>query len=185
MTSEDELVLKYENFIYLAIKRLHIHWNTDDEFQDFVDSGYDGIITGIRRYDETKGFQMSTFVYKCIETELKKRMYLNSRPKRATKVVSLNTAVEDGELLELIPDTTDIETEVMNKARDQELLKLVNNLPKEKDRCVMKMLYGLDGYKELSMGKTAKIIGVNRNAITSRRNKNLKILKEKIKKEGL
>ena len=180
---ENELVKRYEGFIFMAIKRLHVYWNTEEEHQEYIDSGYDGLITGIRRYDETKGFQPSTFIYKCIETEIKKRIYLNTMKKRTMRVVSLNTLLKDEELLDLIPDETNIEDEVLNKIRDKEIVDLVNSLPKEKDKKVIKMLYGIDGEKQLNLGETAKVMGVNRNAITSRRNKVLKTLLERIKRD--
>lgn len=181
----DEAVKQYEGYIFLAMKRLHIYWDNEDQHQEFIDCGYDGIIKGLKGYDETKGFQPSTYIYKCIETELKRRIYLNTMKKRTTKVISLNTEIEGEELVEFIPDTLDVDAEVTRKILNEKIRELVNSLPKEKDRKVITLLYGLDGNEPLNMGETAKRMGVNRNAITSRRNKVFKILKEKIEKEGL
>lgn len=183
MTNED--VIQFEKFIFMAMKRLHIHWNTEEEHQEYIDCGYDGILKGLSKYDASLGFQKSTFVYKCIETEIKRKIYLNQMKKRITKVVSLNTEIEEGELIDLIPDDIDIEEQVTKKLMIEKVKELVNLLPKEKDRQVITLLYGLDGNKPLTIRATAKVMGVNRNAIASRKNKILKTLQEKIKKEGL
>ena len=182
---DDELVKRYEGYIHLAIKRLHIYWRTEEEHQEYIDSGYDGLINGIRGYDPTKGFKPSTYIYKCIETELKKRIYLNTMQKRTTKVISLNIEAEDIELIELIPDTKDIEKEVMDKIRNEKLNKLVNTILTGKDRYVIKMLYGLDGWEQIGVCEIARRWGVSKSAITFRKNKALKKLLEEIKKDGL
>ena len=153
MTNEDELVKQYEGLIYLAIKRLHIFWRTDEERQEYIDSGYDGLIAGIRKYDSTKGVKQSTYVYKCIEMELKKRIYLNQMQKRNQKIVSLNTSIEDIELIDLIPDDTDIEKIITDKETSENLVRLINHLPNEKDRLVVKMMFGLDGWEQMKNPK--------------------------------
>ena len=89
--NEDELVKKYERLIYLALKNKHIYWKTNDEFQDYIDSGYDGLIKGIRTFDEAKGIKESSYVYICIETEIKRRLYLNQMIKGKLKYHHLTT----------------------------------------------------------------------------------------------
>lgn len=183
--TDDEKVKKYEGFIYLAMKRLHIYWKTDEEHQDYIDSGYDGLINGIRGYDETKGFKPSTYIYKCIETELKKRIFLNTMQKRTTKVLSLNKEVEDIELVELIPDTINIEKEVMDKIQREKINSLVNKVLKGKDKLVIKMIYGLNGWEQVGVCEIARRWGVSKSAITFRKNKALKKLLEQIKRDGI
>ena len=48
---ENEKYLQYKALINLAIKNLHIYWKTEDEFREYDDAGVDGIIKGIRTYE--------------------------------------------------------------------------------------------------------------------------------------
>lgn len=185
---ENELVKKYEKLIYLGIKNLHIYWKTNDEFQDYVDSGYDGIIKGIRTYDSTKDVKQSTYVYTCIETELKRRIYLNTMNKRSQKVISLNLLandLDDTELIDLIPSDVDVEKEIETKIDNEKLLDLVNHLPIQKDRYVIKLFFGLDGYEPMNCNQIAKRWGVNKNMIIARKNRALGILWRRIKEKDL
>ena len=166
---ENEKYLKYKALINLAMKNLHIFWKTKDEWQEFNDSGVDGIIKGIRSYDSNKGVKESTYVYTCIEMELKHRIYLNTMKKRTQKIVSLNKTVgTDGEELgEFIPDDTDIEKTVFNNIMDERILVLINQL-KEKDKEIIKYKWGIDNHPNLSFEEIGKLYNNNKNAIRSR-----------------
>ena len=106
---ENDLILKHKGLIYLAIKKEHLHWKTQDEYQNFVDAGYDGLLNGIRTFNPDKGFKESSYYYACIRNEMIKVIVRKNNEKNSVKVSSLNTLVEnDIEIIELIPDTIDI-----------------------------------------------------------------------------
>lgn len=172
--NEEEEFLENKGLIGLAIKKLHIHWKTQDEFQDYEDAGIDGLLSGIRTYEKEKGYKKSTYYYSCIKNEICKSMYLKSCKKRKGDVVSLNTVINEGiELGELIPSEDNIEEKTIKKARKKELLRLVNNLPIEKDKLIIKNLFGLDGYKEISAEKLAKKLGISKTAIYDKKRRAL------------
>ena len=185
---ENEKYLQYKALINLAIKNLHIYWKTEDEFREYDDAGVDGIIKGIRTYDPSKKVKESTYVYKCIETELKRRIYLNTMKKRNVEVISLNKTVgveEAEELIDLIPDDTDIEKLIEDKETSERLINLVDHLPIPKDRYVIKMMYGLDGWEQMSASEIARRWGVNKNSIIQRKNRAIRLLWIKIRNGGL
>ena len=185
--NEDELVKKYERLIYLAIKNKHIYWKTNDEFQDYIDSGYDGIIKGIRTFDSTKGVKESTYVYNCIATEIKRRIYTNTMVKRKTKTVSLNLILNDDgdEMIDLIPSDYDMEQVVEDNIRNDKLLALVNKLSKEKQREVIKNLYGLEGKEPISASELGRRWNCSKSNIIAIKNRALRILWYKIRNYGL
>lgn len=166
---ENEKYKKYKALINLAIKNLHIYWKTNDEYQEYNDSGVDGIIKGIRTYDSSKGIKESTYVYACIENELKHRIYLNTMKKRTMKVVSLNKVVGlDGEEFgEFIPDDTNIEQIAYDNIMDEKILFYINHL-KEKDREIIKYYWGIDNHPNLSFESIGKLYNNDKNAIRSR-----------------
>lgn len=187
MSNEEQLIKDNEKLIYQVIKDLHIFWKTQDEYQDYIDAGYDGLLNGIRNYSEEKGIKSSTYYYVCIKYELIKMITYHNRRKNS-KPLSLNTNVDDlneTEVIDLIPDDTDIEQEIETKIRNEKLLEYIDHLPKAKDRYTIKYLFGLGGFPLLSVDELATRWGVSRNMIFTRRKRALKLLYQKIRSKGL
>lgn len=189
---DEKLVTDNLALIHLMIKKLNCKWETEDEYQNYYDYGLDGLINGAKTYDESKG-KASTYLCQCIANGIRRIFYLNSMPKRhnpAGPDLSLNYEVYEGnhindfsEFGDFIPDpNVNVEEEVEKILERENVLNAVNNLKIEKDKLVVKMYYGLDGYEECkSFDKIAKKFGVSRNAIYSRMERAKKILKKELK----
>lgn len=184
--NEEEEYLKNKPLINLALKKLNIHWSSQYEFEEYNDCGLDGLLQGIRTYDESKGVKRVTYYYACIRNQINRLVYQKQMKKRKGYYISYNTPVdEDGnEIIDFIASNTNIEKEVEEKLRNEKLLKLVNTL-RPIDSEVIKRIYGLDGYEPISIRELAKEYGLNHNAIAERRKRALNQLWLKIKKEGL
>lgn len=189
---DEKLVTENLALINLMIKKLNCKYETDDEYQNYYDYGLEGLIRGAKTYNESKG-KASTYLCKCIANNIQRSFYLNSMPKRhnpAGPDLSLNYEVYEGENIndytefgDLIPDpNVNIEEEVEKILQKENVLNAVNNLKIEKDKLVVKMYYGLDGYKECkSYDKIAKKFGVTRSAIYSRIERAKRQLKKELK----
>ena len=185
---DEKLVTDNLALIHLMIKKLNCKWETEDEYQNYYDYGLDGLINGAKTYDESKG-KASTYLCQCIANGIRRIFYLNSLPKRhnpAGPDISLNYELLESnrndytEFGDLIPDpNVNVEEEVEKILERENVLNAVNNLKIEKDKIVIKMYYGLDGYEECkSYDKIAEKFGVSRNAIYFR----VKRAKEELKK---
>lgn len=62
---EEELILKYENYIYKIAKKFH-----NIEISDLFQAGCIGLIKASRRFDETLGINFMSFSYKYIFGEM-------------------------------------------------------------------------------------------------------------------
>ena len=185
---EDELINEHKGLIYLAIKEEHLYWRTQDEYQEFIDAGYDGLLKGIRTYDESKGIKPSTYYYTCIKHEMLRVIQVKEYKKNSMKTVSLNTLIDKldyTELIDMIPSDVNIEQELLNKEQKERLMYHIDHLPNERDRLVIKMLYGLDGFETTNISGIARKWGVNKNAIIHRRNRALNRLWLKIRNDSL
>ena len=195
---EEKLFLENKGLIYMAIKRMHLFYDTEDEFQEYYDAGVDGLLNGIRTYDETKGFKISTYLYTCIYNGIARRVYLNTMPKRKNKYgrdLSLNKLVdtaddESNEFGDFIPDpNVNIEKEIDDEIEKERLILAVNQLKNEKDKLVIKMYYGLDGYEEFgTYEKVGRQLGITREAVRQklvRALKNLKSIYEKVNEKEI
>ena len=165
--SEEELILKHKGLIFLAIKEMHLYWKTQDEYQDFVDAGYDGLLNGIRSYNKEKGIRPSTYYFTCIKHEIGKTLQRKTRKRCTGKVISLNLQINevDDELIDIIASDVDIQKEVEDKLLAERIVEIVEELPIEKDIEVIKHNFGLDGYKQVSCSELARMWGVNKNSI--------------------
>ena len=161
----------------MAIKNKHIYWSTEDEFREYYDAGELGLIRGIKTFDENKGYKISTYLYTCIVNEIHKKMYLNNLPKRKNpygKTVSLNKVVdeneESNELMDFIPDpNANVEQETETKIINEHLMIAINNIRDLKDKKILKMYYGFDGYREHTLQEIADIYKCSKEAVNRRK----------------
>lgn len=183
---EEQMILDNISLIYMCIKNLHLYYQTEDEFQAYYDAGLDGLIKGTRKYDESKDIKSSTFLYACIKNEILHLVTTKNYQKNKNKFgkdISLNFTINDDsnkltEFGDLIPDLeTNIELEIEKKLESERLLDAVNNLKNEKDKLVIKMYYGLDGYEPGTYESVGKCLGVTREMIRVRIKRGLKDLK--------
>lgn len=174
---------EYKNnigLIFIAIKSLHIYWQTEDELQYYKDYGTDGLLKGIRSYDSTKGFKKSTYYYACIENEIKRALHKKVKEKNI-KIISLNQNIEEDELQDFISSGLDLERELINKENTEKIIRAINSLKIERDKCVIKYYFGLDGFPKLNMTQIGKIYNCNKNAIMFRKNRALRQLWHKLR----
>lgn len=188
----DKLIIDNIPLVNLMIKELHCRWTTDDQYQKYYDFGLEGLIKGAKSYDESKG-KPSTYLCTCIKNNITRCFYLDNLPKRknlAGTDISLNYAMYSDnlydytELGELIPDPkVNIEEEIEKKIQIETIIAAINSLDNERDKLVIKMYYGLDGYKEAnSCDEIAKEFGVSRNMINTRLHRAINKLKKNLKK---
>ena len=161
---EGEKYKKYRGLIFLAMKNLRIYSKTEDERQDYIDAGTDGLLKAIRNYDHRSNVKESTYVYRCIYNQLKSEITKHNRIKRITKVLSYNTLLEDEEIIDLIPSDYDLEEEVSRDIRNEQVLKVINTLD-FKGQYIIKSRFGIDGYKEKTPSQLAKELQISKSAL--------------------
>lgn len=188
MRTEEEMILDNRPLIYKMIKDLHIKYRNEDEFQEYYDAGLDGLIKGVRSYDETKG-KISTWCIPCIRNEMLHLMTTKNYKKNKNEFgldLSLYSVIPGSDDLEIIDTIEDsrinIETELENKLESERLLAAVNQLKNEKDKLVIKMYYGLDGYEPGTYESVGKYLNVTKEMIRVRLNRARKKLKQYLEK---
>ena len=187
INNEEQEYLENRGLIGIAFKQMHLYFRTQDDYQDYTDAGTDGLLRGIRTFDENREVKKSTYYYTCIRNEIHKKIVEKNRLKNQ-RLVSLNQIANDldgTELIDLIPGSVDIEQEIMDNETKEKLIYYIDHLPIEKDRYVIKMMFGLDGWKQMNASQIARRWGVNKNAIISRKNRALRQLWYRLRKGGL
>lgn len=183
----DDLVLNNKGLIIMVIKKLNIFPKTEDEFQEYFDYGMEGLIKGAKTYDKSKGIAESTYLTICIKYEIMKCFKLKTTKKRYNPYgeVSLDDDFNGNvNLYEVIPNNVDVEKEVIQKMRYEQVVRLLNKMKNKKYVKVVKMYYGI-GCKEKNLTEIAKEMGLNHTRVSMMRKAGMRKLKEMVKKEDV
>lgn len=181
MISNEEF-LKYERMIYDCMNKLNIYRDKEDFYQ----VGAIGLIKALETFDETKGFQKSTYFYKCITNEIYKQIKKENALCRGGNVetISLNSKVkckDDLELFEIISNNIDITKEYEVKEKIKAVKKIVDSL-NSRDKEIMKYHLGLDDYPVLNQREIGEMLGYTRSYVGKLIVHNVEKIKEELKK---
>ena len=143
------------------------------EMLDLIQEGNIGLITAVDKFDPTQGHRLTTLAFYWINKHIQR--FLNNEP---DDLVSLDMEINDGAAILLLSDTIEdkgtilgdptiqnIETQIENQERQQQVHHLLATLsPREQE--VLRLLYGIDNYPVLSRNEIAKIIGVREEQVS-------------------
>lgn len=148
--------------------------NTKLSIEDLVSVGSIGLIKAVDSYKLDKNIKLATYASRCIENEI--LMYLR-KANKSINDLSLddnltNSEENDGlSLGEMIPDDFSLSEEVELNDQKVFLLKIIENLNK-REKVIISMRYGLNGYEELTQKEVADIMNISQSYI-SRLEKNI------------
>lgn len=91
----DELVLKYQNFIYKIMQEFSGYQNKEDLYQ----VGWMGLIKANKNFDESFGIKFSTYAYKYIKGEMSKLVREDKLIKYNRELTKLNLKIEKAKIL--------------------------------------------------------------------------------------
>ena len=148
--------------------------NTKLSIEDLVSVGSIGLIKAVDSYKLDKNIKLATYASRCIENEI--LMYLR-KANKSINDLSLddnltNSEENDGlSLGEMIPDDFSLSEAVELNDQKMFLLKIIENLNK-REKVIISMRYGLNGYEELTQKEVADIMNISQSYI-SRLEKNI------------
>ena len=187
---EEQMILDNLALIYHVIKQLNLNWETEDEWQDYYDSGLIGLIKGVKAFEDNKGLKPSTFLIPCIKNEIRHHIIGKNRKKRFNeygRTISLDLLLGENENIELAECVQDsrinIEEQVERKIELETIIHKINSMKSIKQALVLKMYFGLEGFTERNFKEISKILKVSQQCIRKRFIKGLQNLKESMKKE--
>lgn len=150
------------------------------DMQDLVSVGSIGLIKAVDSYKLDKNIKLATYASRCIENEI--LMYLRKANKTLNDLSLDDGIVNDDEgnnlsLGEMIPDENLVYDQVELKDQKNYLLDTVNKLSK-RERVIMYMRYGLNGYDELTQKEVADLMNISQSYISRLEKKILSKLKK-------
>ena len=171
------------------IKKYYSNYNEQD---DLISIGTIGLIKAINTFDSSKGIRLSSYAARCIENEV--LMYFRAN-KKSSQDISLNEPIDtdkDGNALTLetwnksydaIMLTEDNILDNLDcKIKAEHLKQYINEMLTPRERTIIQLRYGLDGYKPLTQREVAKKMGISRSYVSRIEKKSLAALYKRFNK---
>ena len=143
--------------------------NTGINLEDLISIGTIGLIKAIGTYRRDKNIKLATYASRCIENEI--LMYIRKIANQKTEI-SLDEPINmdyDGNELLLSDILGTDEDMIMRPLEDDVDLCLLRQAVKElpdREREIVLMRYGLEGYKELTQKEVATKLGISQSYIS-------------------
>lgn len=143
--------------------------NTGIGIEDLVSIGTIGLIKAVNTFCPEKNIKLATYASRCIENEI--LMYLRKSANRKTEISidePLNIDHNGNELLlsdVLVGDAESVNYNIEYEDEKNLLHSVVNNL-NDREKLIIDMRFGIDGYKEHTQKEVADILGISQSYIS-------------------
>ena len=158
--------------------------NTGIDLDDLISVGTIGLIKAVNTFKNDKKIKLATYASRCIENEI--LMYLRKVSKTKGEVSfdePLNVDYEGNKLL--LSDILGTDPEIVYKKSEaiEEKKILIDALSKLslREKTIMSMRYGLDGFDELTQKEVADVLGISQSYISRLEKKIVARLKKSFK----
>ena len=144
--------------------------SSEQEMEDLISIGIIGLIKAIDSFKGDKGYKISTYASKCVENEI--LMHIRAT-KKIKAEVSMNTIIgtdKDGNDMELV-DTIEANSKdaidtIYNKIMSEQVIKYINTKLPEREKYIMNLRYGLNGYDQKTQQQIADELGISRSYVS-------------------
>ena len=153
--------------------------------EDLVSIGTIGLIKAVNTFCPSKNIKLATYASRCIENEILMFLRKSSQYKNELSIDEpLNIDWDGNELLLsdiLGTDENVVNGNIENEAEKSILIEAVERLP-ERERCIMKMRFGIPGGNEMTQKEVADIIGISQSYISRLEKRIIKKLRKDLEK---
>lgn len=159
--------------------------NTGVGVEDLVSVGTIGLIKAVNTFNPDKKIKLATYASRCIENEILIYLRRNSKVKAEISFYEpLNIDWDGNELLlsDILGTENDTVYNLIEDEVDRELLfTAMKNLSK-REKEIVQLRFGLQGYKEKTQKEVADMLGISQSYISRLEKKIIKRLKKEINK---
>ena len=181
--SEQAKQLLIEHNLRLVVFIARRFENTGVNLEDLISIGTIGLIKAISTYRRDKNIKLATYASRCIENEI--LMHIRKISNQKTEV-SLDEPINmdyDGNELLLSDILGTDEDMILRPLEDDVDLCLLRQAVKElpnREREIVQMRFGLNGYKELTQKEVAQKMGISQSYISRLEKRIMQRLKKEI-----
>ena len=178
-SAEEKLIRHNLRLVAHVVKKYNFSRCEQDEL---ISVGSIGLMKAVKSFDPQKGHNFSTYAARCIQNEI--LMLLRSQKKYQSEV-SLEDRVKtdkdgnDVSLIDVLEDPREhIAESAENKVIFEKLLSIIQTTLSDRERQIIFMRYGINGYLPKTQNEVAKELNISRSYISRIEKKALEILKE-------
>jgi RNA polymerase sporulation-specific sigma factor len=166
LLARDKLI---EHNLRLVVFLAKKYENTGIDLEDLVSIGTIGLIKGIKTYKMDKNIKLATYASRCVDNEI--LMFLRKNKRKRSEISFDEALVFDGDgnelhLEDIIGTDPDIVTKQLDEETDREMMLDEVGKLKDRDKEIIRMRYGLQGYKEQTQKDVAKLLGISQSYIS-------------------
>lgn len=159
--------------------------NTGVNVEDLISVGTIGLIKAVNTFDPEKKIKLATYASRCIENEI--LMYLRRNSKIKTEISfyePLNIDWDGNELLlsDILGTENDMVYNFIEDEVDKQLLLLAMERLNDREKEIVELRFGLNGYSEKTQKEVADMLGISQSYISRLEKRIIKRLKKEINK---
>ena len=161
--------------------------NQGEETEDLIAVGTVGLIKAVGTFNHQKNNKLATYAARCVENEL---LMLFRNRKKISRDVSLydpiGTDKEGNEisLLDILEsEKIDVIEQMQQIDNARKLERLMEKELDDRERCILRMRYGIGREKELTQREIAEILGISRSYVSRIEKTAIEKLREMFREE--
>ena len=148
------------------IKKYYSNYSDQD---DLISIGTIGLIKGVNSFKPEKGVKLATYCARCIENEI--LMHFRNSKKLSQEMSFSDPIDTDSEgnpltLMDIIAIDDTIIDDIDTKNKLIKLVKIIKNMPENRDKEILIKRYGLDGSTPLTQREVAKELKISRSYVS-------------------
>ncbi|MDD4715808.1 MAG: RNA polymerase sporulation sigma factor SigE [Oscillospiraceae bacterium] len=157
--------------------------NTGINIEDLISIGAIGLIKAINTYKPDKNIKLATYASRCIENEI--LMYLRKNSAQKSEISfdePLNTDWDGNELLlsDILGTDSDLVMRPIEEDVDRKLLFQAIEKLSDRERQIIILRFGLNGYREKTQKEVADLLGISQSYISRLEKRIISRLKREI-----
>ena len=162
-----ELII--ERNLRLVSHIIRKYYSTYQQADELLSVGSFGLIKAVDSFKSEYGTRFATYGAKCVQNEI--LMYFRSQKKQQNEV-SINDTIDvdkDGNpltYLDVISTDENIADNIDLKIHTTKLLRLVQEVLDEREKEIITLRYGLEGYKPLTQREVAAYLKISRSYVS-------------------
>ena len=162
-----ELII--ERNLRLVSHIIRKYYSTYQQADELLSVGSFGLIKAVDSFKSEYGTRFATYGAKCVQNEI--LMYFRSQKKQQNEV-SINDTIDvdkDGNpltYLDVISTDENIADNIDLKIHTTKLLRLVKEVLDEREKEIITLRYGLEGYKPLTQREVAAYLKISRSYVS-------------------
>ena len=182
-TDPDARRILIEHNLRLVVYIARKFESTGVGIEDLISIGTIGLIKAVNTYRSDKNIKLATYASRCIENEI--LMYIRKNASHRGDISidePLNTDWDGNELLlsDILGSESDSVSMGLEKDEDERILRSAVADLDERERLIINMRYGLNGYKEKTQKEVADRLGISQSYISRLEKKIISRLKDSI-----